>query len=31
MDKASEKLNFERALELKNMLDDINVTLTKQK
>ena len=31
MDKASEKLNFERALELKNMLDIINVTLTKQK
>lgn len=31
MDKAGEKLNFERALELKNMLDDINVTLTKQK
>lgn len=31
MEKASEKLNFERALELKNMLDDINVTLTKQK
>lgn len=31
MEKASEKLNFERALELRNMLDDINVTLTKQK
>ena len=31
MFKASEKLNFEKAQELKNMLDDINVTLTKQK
>lgn len=31
MENASEKLNFERALELKNMLDDINITLTKQK
>ncbi len=31
MNKASENLNFERALELKNMLDDINTTLKKQK
>ena len=31
MEKASGKLNFERALELRNMLDDITVTLTKQK
>ena len=31
MENASEKLNFERALELKNMLNDINITLTKQK
>ncbi len=29
--KASENLNFEKALELKNMLDDINTTLKKQK
>lgn len=31
MQKASESLNFERALELKNMLDDIDTTLRKQK
>ena len=31
MNKASEKLNFERAIELKEMLDDINITLNKQK
>ena len=31
MHKASEKLNFERAKELKDMLDDINITLNKQK
>jgi len=31
MSKASENLNYERALELKNMLDDINITLRKQK
>ena len=31
MEIASEKLNYERALELKNMLDDINTTLKKQK
>ena len=31
MSKASESLNYERALELKNMLDDINITLRKQK
>ena len=31
MMKASENLNYERALELKKMLDDISVTLTKQK
>ncbi len=30
MQKASENLNYERALELKNMLDDINTTLRKQ-
>ena len=29
--KASENLNYERALELKNMLEDINTTLRKQK
>ncbi|NLA33508.1 MAG: excinuclease ABC subunit C, partial [Tenericutes bacterium] len=29
--KASKNLNFERALELKNMLTDIEITLTKQK
>lgn len=31
MIKASENLNYERALELKNMLEDINTTLKKQK
>ena len=31
MIKASENLNYEKALELKNMLDDINITLTKQR
>lgn len=31
MNKASLALNYERALELKNMLDDIHVTLKKQK
>lgn len=31
MIKASENLNYEKALELKNMLDDINTTLKKQK
>lgn len=31
MRKASENLNYERALELKNMLDDVNITLRKQK
>ena len=31
MNSASEKLNFERAKELKDMLDDINITLNKQK
>ena len=31
MNKASETMNYERALELKNMLEDINVTLRKQK
>ena len=31
MQKASDNLNFEKALELKNMLDDIGITLTKQK
>ena len=30
MQKASDELNFERALEYKRMLEDINVTLTKQ-
>lgn len=30
MNLASEKLNFEKALELKNILDDINITLKKQ-
>jgi len=30
MKKASDDLNFEKALELKNMLNDINITLTKQ-
>lgn len=31
MERASEALNFEKALELKNMLNDIDITLTKQK
>ena len=31
MDKASQSLNYERALELKNILDDIKITLRKQK
>ena len=31
MENASNNLNFERALELKNMLNDIDITLTKQK
>lgn len=31
MQRASDNLNFEKALELKEMLKDINVTLTKQK
>ena len=31
IEKASEALNYERALELKNMLDDIDITLKKQK
>lgn len=31
MNKASENLNFEKALELKNMLNDIETTLKKQK
>ncbi len=31
MFKASESLNFEKAIELKSMLDDINITLAKQK
>jgi len=31
MNKASEELNFEKALELKKMLDDINITLSKQR
>lgn len=31
MEKASSSLNYERALELKNMLDDIHTTLRKQK
>ncbi len=31
MNKASEKMNYERAKELKEMLDDINITLNKQK
>lgn len=31
MNKASEKLNFEKALEFKNMLSDIEVTLKEQK
>ena len=31
MSKASEAMNYEKALELKNMLDDIRITLNKQK
>lgn len=31
MEKASQNLNYEKALELKNMLDDINITLKRQK
>lgn len=31
MNDASEKLNFEKAMELKNLLDHIEITLTKQK
>ena len=31
MQKASENMNYEKALELKNMLEDINITLSKQK
>lgn len=31
MEVASENLNYEKALELKNMLDDINITLSKQR
>ena len=31
MNKASENLNYEKALELKTMLDDINITLAKQR
>ncbi len=31
MNKASEELNYEKALELKRMLDDINITLSKQR
>ena len=31
MEKASEELNYEKALELKKMLDDINITLSKQR
>ena len=31
MQKASDSLNFEKALELKEMLNDIDITLTKQK
>ena len=31
MEKASDNLNFEKALELKNMLDNINIVLKKQK
>ena len=31
MKRASDSLNFEKALELKNMLNDIKITLTKQK
>jgi len=31
MEKASLNMNYEKALELKNMLEDINITLTKQR
>ena len=31
MTKASEEMNYEKALELKKMLDDINITLSKQR
>ena len=31
MQKASDNMNYEKALELKTMLDDINITLTKQR
>ena len=31
MNKASEELNYEKAFELKKMLDDINITLSKQR
>ena len=31
MDKSSKSLNYEKALELKNMLEDIKITLSKQK
>jgi len=31
MQKASDNMNYEKALELKNMLEDINITLTKQR
>ena len=31
MNKASESLNYEKALELKNILEDINITLSKQR
>lgn len=31
MNKASEAMNYEKALELKNMLEDINITLRRQK
>ena len=31
MARASESLNYEKALELKNMLEDINITLSKQR
>lgn len=31
MQKASDNLNYEKALELKNMLEDINITLAKQR
>ena len=31
MEKASSELNYERALEIRNMLNDIDITLAKQK